>query len=153
MKNSDGTDRPDVAAVLAQAEAFCRAGSIRFTEPRRHVLEIIAGAGRPMGAYDILGALGRYLQNPKPPTAYRAIEFLEEHGFIHRIESLNAYVVCGTGHRHRGSQFLICDGCGMVVEAHLCELPADLAAKAAAEGFALTRWNAELHGTCARCAA
>jgi Fur family zinc uptake transcriptional regulator len=143
--------KQDIDRLVAGVEAFCAERGIRFTEPRRHVLQIIAGAKKPLGAYDVLEQLGRYMDDPKPPTAYRAIEFLAEQGFIHRIESLNAYVVCGTDHRHTGSQFLVCDSCGKVVEAHLCDLPADLASAANQEGFTLTRWNAELHGTCADC--
>jgi Fur family transcriptional regulator, zinc uptake regulator len=143
----------DIARLVKQVEAFCQKEGIRFTEPRRKVLEIIAGAKAPMGAYDVLEALGASLKNPKPPTAYRAIEFLSEYGFIHRIESLNAYVICDVDHRHTGSQFLICDSCGKVSEAHLCQLPADLEAQAQKQGFALSRWDAELHGTCGDCRA
>lgn len=137
--------------LLKQAEEFCKESGIRFTEPRRHVLQIIAASKTPLGAYDILERLGAYIENPKPPTAYRAIEFLSDHGFIHRIESLNAYVLCGTDHRHQGSQFLICDSCGKVVEAHVCEMPPSLQAQASREAFTVRRWNAELHGLCRAC--
>lgn len=144
-------NKADTAKLIKQVEDFCLKNGIRFTEPRRHVLEIIAGASKPIGAYDILAALGKFMDNPKPPTAYRAIEFLMEHDYIHRIESLNAYVICGTDHRHNGSQFLVCDSCGKVIEAHLCSVPADLAQQAKKAGFNLARWDAELHGTCADC--
>jgi len=146
-----GMNKSEIGKLTKSVEAFCAERGIRFTDPRRHVLEIIAASPKPMGAYNILEALGEYIDDPKPPTAYRAIEFLAEHDFIHRIESLNAYVICGTDHRHHGSQFLICDSCGKVVEAHLCQVPPDLVAKAKAEGFALTSWDAELHGLCAHC--
>ncbi len=143
--------KADIAKLIKQVEVFCKEQGIRFTEPRQHVLEIIAAASKPVGAYDILSELGKYIDNPKPPTAYRAIEFLSEHGFIHRIESLNAYVLCDTDHRHNGSQFLVCDDCGKVIEAHLCHLPNDLEERVSAEGFQLSRWDAELHGTCKDC--
>ncbi len=143
--------KADIAKLVKQTEALCRERGIRFTDSRQHVLEIIAASKKPMGAYDILEALGKYIDDPKPPTAYRAIEFLMEQGIIHRIESLNAYVLCGTDHRHAGSQFLICDKCGTVVEAHICHVPEDLARRATEEGFNLSRWDAELHGTCSDC--
>ena len=143
--------KSDIAKLVKQVEVFCKEKGIRFTDSRQHVLEIIAGASKPMGAYDILGELGRYIDNPKPPTAYRAIEFLMEHGFIHRIESLNAFVLCDMDHRHNGSQFLVCDSCGKVIEAHLCHLPSDLAQRVEAEGFQLAKWDAELHGICKDC--
>lgn len=144
-------NKADIAKLIKQVESYCATEGLRFTEPRRYVLEIIAASGKPLGAYDILAALGDKLDHPKPPTAYRAIEFLVEHDLIHRIESLNAYVLCGMDHRHQGSQFMVCNACGNVTEAHLCHLPDDLAEKTAAAGFQLTSWNAELHGICKNC--
>lgn len=143
--------KAEIARLVKQTESACREKGIRFTEPRQHVLEIIAGAKKPMGAYDILEALGNYMDNPKPPTAYRAIEFLQEQGIVHRIESLNAYMLCDMDHKHNGSQFMVCDSCGTVVEAHICHVPDDLARRAKEEGFTLARWDAELHGTCKDC--
>lgn len=144
-------NKAEIAKLVKDVAASCKENGERFTEPRQYVLEIIAAAKKPIGAYDILAALGAKIDNPKPPTAYRAIEFLEEQGLVHRIESLNAYVMCGTDHKHEGSQFMVCDKCGDVAEAHLCELPTDLANKTEAAGFQLTRWNAELHGVCKNC--
>ena len=123
----------------------------RISAPREYVLGIIASAKQPMTAYDVLDALGKKLDNPKPPTAYRALEFLMKHGFIHRIESLNAYIACAEDHQHRGSQFMICDGCGKVEEVHLCHIPDSLDKQAQAKGFTLNHWNAELHGRCRKC--
>ena len=143
--------KSDVARLIRDVDASCKEQGVRFTDPRKFVLEIVAASDKPMGAYDILEALGGYIDNPKPPTAYRAIEFLSEQGLIHRIESLNAYIACATDHRHRGSQFLICDSCGKVVEAHLCEVPEGLAEQAKKKGFTLSGWSAELHGHCADC--
>jgi len=137
--------------LIQQVAEFCEKNGLRFTEPRQYVLEIIAEATKPIGAYEVLDLLGRKLDNPKPPTAYRAIEFLSEHGFIHRIESLNAYVACHSDHRHQGSQFMICDDCGTVTETHLCHLPEPLLNKTIASGFHLSRWNVELHGLCGAC--
>lgn len=144
-------NKADIAKLSKRVAADCAAAGVRFTEPRQYVLEIIAAAKKPIGAYDILAALSEKIENPKPPTAYRALEFLQEQGLIHCIESLNAYVLCDIDHRHAGSQFMICDECGNVAEAHLCELPQDLAGKTNAAGFRLSSWNAELHGTCKDC--
>ena len=138
-------------ALIKQVADYCAKNGIRFTESRQFVLEIIADAKKPIGAYDILEQLGKKIDNPKPPTAYRAIEFLSEHGFIHRIESLNAYLTCHSDHLHQGSQFMICDDCGTVTETHLCHLPEALQNKTDAAGFHLSRWNVELHGSCNTC--
>ena len=137
--------------IIKKAKEFCDLGGFRFTDPRRHVLEILSQSQQAMTAYDILDVLGKYLDKPKPPTAYRAIEFWQDHGFIHRIESLNAYVACNAGHTHNGSQFMICDDCGDVTEAHLCHLPEGLKDKATHDHFNVSHWSVELHGQCSMC--
>jgi Fur family zinc uptake transcriptional regulator len=146
MKMTEGTKQ-----LIAEVEAWCAENGVRFTDQRRLVLTIIAQSKTPIGAYDILAEFGRHFPNPKPPTIYRAIEFLQGNGFIHKIESLNAFVTCHAGHAHRGSQFIVCDGCGQVEEIHLCHLPGELQAKLKTSKFALAYWNAELHGRCLRC--
>lgn len=138
-------------SLLAQVTTYCKENGIRFTEPRQYVLEIIADSQKPIVAYDILRELAKKLDNPKPPTAYRAIEFLSEHGFIHRIESLNAYIACHSDHRHQGSQFMVCDDCGTVIETHLCHLPDPLIQKTRDANFHMNKWNVELHGSCGKC--
>lgn len=146
-------NKTEIKKLVQSVEESCAASGDRFTAPRRHVLEIIAGTKNPIGAYDILAKLAQYMDNPKPPTAYRAIEFLQEKGIIHRIESLNAYIICHTDHKHTGSQFMICDTCGAVIETHLCHLPQSLDTRAQDAGFHLSHWNIEIHGTCKTCAA
>ena len=42
---------------------------------------------RPIKAYEILKELGKKIKNPKPPTAYRAIEFWCKFNFIHRLKA------------------------------------------------------------------
>lgn len=138
-------------SLVKEVEAYCREHGIRFTDQRRMVLEIIAGSKKPMGAYDILAQMGKEVDNPKPTTVYRAIDFLKEHAFIHKIESLNAFVPCHAGHSHEGSQFMVCDDCGKVEEVHLCHLPKDLQKRIDDTGFKLSRWNTEIHGTCQSC--
>ena len=137
--------------IIKQADDYCKTNGHRFTEPRQYVLQIVDRAKRPLTAYDILDHLGQYLDKPKPPTAYRAIEFWQEHGFIHRIESLNAYILCSAGHTHEGSQFMICDDCGNVTEAHICSIPPSLKDKAQLHKFSVKHWSVELHGLCENC--
>lgn len=144
-------NRTETNNILKKIGSYCEEKGIRFTEPRRLVLEVIAASEKPLGAYDILAQMGKHVSNPKPPTVYRAIEFLTEHQIIHRIESLNAYILCQSDHRHEGSQFMICDDCGSVSEAHICDLPTPLASKIKQKGFNLSRWDVELHGTCKDC--
>ena len=137
--------------LLKKATEYCEAHKYRLTQPRQHVLEIVARSKKPLKAYEILKLLGEISDNPKPPTVYRAIEFWQAHGFVHRIESLNAYRACEAGHQHKGSHFMICDDCGDVTEAHLCDLPQSLKDSVNNEAFKLARWSFEIHGTCSNC--
>lgn len=138
--------------ILQSYNKYCEEQSLRASKPREEVLRIIASAKKPQTAYEILDELGKVIKSPKPPTVYRALEALSEHGFIHRIESLNAYIACDENHRHDGSQFMICDDCGHVDEIHLCSIPESLQKQAAAKNFTTAYWNVELHGKCKACA-
>ena len=63
------------------------------------MLELLLEADGPLKAYDLIAAFGEGGEPAKPPTVYRALEFLERLGFAHRIESLNAYVALPAGRR------------------------------------------------------
>ena len=130
---------------------FCIKNNHRYTKPRESVLKIIASSNKPIKAYNVLKQLTKVLKNPKPPTAYRAIEFWVKHNFIHRIESLNAYYVCEAEHLHPGSQFLICNQCGEVTESHICEIPKIIKEKIEKNIFSAKSWNLEVKGICSKC--
>ena len=115
------------------------------------VLKIIISTKKPIKAYEILKKLGKTINNPKPPTAYRAIDFWHKHNFVHRIESLSAYKACDAGHFHKGSQFLICNDCGKVIESHICELPGSIKNSITKNTFKPTSWNFEINGVCSQC--
>ena len=80
--------------VLALAETQLAQGGQRLTPVRRRTLQILLEAHRAMGAYDVLERLAAEGFGHQPPVAYRALEFLEEHGLAHRIRRLNAFTAC-----------------------------------------------------------
>lgn len=105
-----------IADALADARAICLRQNARLTATRERVLELIWQSHRPLGAYDVLGMLAQDGHNAAPPTVYRALDFLQQHGLVHRIASLNAFIGCThAGTRHQG-MFLICYRCGNVLE-------------------------------------
>lgn len=138
--------------LLIEAEQFCIRNKERLSKPRLEVLKIIASSTKPLGAYEVLEALAEVINKPKPPTAYRAIEFWQKNRFIHKIESLGAYVVCKAEHPHTGAQFMICNTCQKVIEAHLCTLPDALSKHAKENNFRPSHWSFEVYGYCAKCA-
>lgn len=137
--------------LITQAQIICAEQKERLTQPRLEVLKIISQSHKPLGAYEILSRLEDVIDSPKPPTVYRAIDFWLEMGFIHRIESINAYVLCNSHHCHRGSQFTICDDCGTVMEVHLDEVIQFLQNRLSKDSFVPLRWNLEIHGQCNNC--
>jgi Fur family transcriptional regulator, zinc uptake regulator len=138
---------------LAHAEALCAERGVRLTEQRRRVLAILWEAGRPIGAYEILDAMREGPRSLAPPTVYRALDFLLEQGFVHKIESLHAFVGCAHPGRPHASQFLICDRCGVVTELEDEGVAQSLRSAAHETGFQAARRVVELIGVCATCSA
>lgn len=143
----------EVKQMIKELENLCKEKGMRYTLPRRLTLEVIAASPRPIGAYDVIDEIGKIADRPKPTTVYRAIDFLQQCGFIHRIESLNAFMACHAGHSHEGSQFIVCNECSKVVEIHLYRLPKDLKKIVDDADFKIAHWNTEIHGTCQECQA
>ena len=86
----------------------------------------------------------------QPPVVYRALEFLVENGFAHRIERLGAYVGCTHGGAEHAAAFVVCRVCRIVAETALPRSMRGLIAEAAASGFAVEQVVVEAEGLCAR---
>jgi Fur family zinc uptake transcriptional regulator len=145
-----GMNPGQIVRALDEAESRCVAGGERLTAPRRRVLELLLEAGEAVKAYDLIARYGPDGVAAKPPTVYRALEFLEKNGLAHRIASISAYVACSVGDRAHAAAFLICDCCGATVEV---TPPEGEALRRAAEtaGYALERTTIEGHGRCSAC--
>ena len=146
-----GLDSQALGRALSQAEASCAEAEERLTAPRRRVLELLLGADAPQKAYDLIAAFGLQGEAAKPPTVYRALEFLERMGFAHRIESLNAYVPCRISETPHEAAFLICECCGAAEEFEPDLRPQIAAAQAA--GYAVRAVMLEARGKCPACQA
>ena len=149
----------DASAFIDAVEAACRARGLRLTPVRARVLGLVADAGKPVKAYDLLeqirvanSADGEGAGAAAPPTVYRALDFLLANGFIHKLESVNAFVAC---HHPSTAQhsvpFLICDRCHSAVELEDRQVVAALDERARALGFVPQAQTLEVHGLCARC--
>lgn len=149
----------DAAGFVAAVEHACAERGLRLTPIRARVLSLVAGQGRPIKAYDLLellkaGEAGDAVGASAPPTVYRALDFLLANGFIHKLESVNAFVAC---HHPSTAQhsvpFLICDRCHAAVELEDAQVVAALDERARALGFVPQAQTLEVHGLCARCSA
>jgi Fur family zinc uptake transcriptional regulator len=146
----DNDHQSCIAEALARAEQLCRRRKERFTAIRRRVLELVWQQHKPVGAYEILEAL-RQESRTAPQTVYRALDFLQQMGLVHRIASLKAFVGCAhPGEPHDG-QFLICESCQSLAELDMPAITTAIEQSAAAAGFKTTRHTVEILGFCPNC--
>ena len=140
-----------ISEAVTRAEQHCRRAGVRLTAQRKRVLEIIWTRHAPIGAYAILEQLATEGSKPAPMTVYRALDFLQAQGLVHRVAGLNAFVGCShPGSEHDG-QFLICSECGSIAEISDQALNRALRDCVAAAGFQLTHARIEMEGICHHC--
>src|SRR5260370_9737102 len=141
----------DIEAALATAEAVCLQKKARLTPFRRAVLKQLLAAGKPLGAYELLQRLGPGKAAAKlaPPMVYRSLDFLLEHGLIHKLETARTYVACMHPEHPHAAQFLICRRCGTVVETGDTQLAGAAEALGQRAGVVLQQQAVELTGVCA----
>jgi Fur family transcriptional regulator, zinc uptake regulator len=138
-------------SAINKAIELCANRGVRLTPLRRRVLELVWKTHEPVKAYDILEILQSEQKGAAPPTVYRALEFLQQQGFVHKLESLNTYIGCGEpGHNHT-SQFLICHKCGVVAEMDDREIGELISHKASDMGFTPKQLTIEIKGLCNAC--
>jgi len=136
---------------LAGARAYCAKHGLRLTPVRARVLDILLEAHKALGAYDILGRLEADGLGGQPPVVYRALDFLVEHGFAHRLERLNAFTACALPHEGHEPMFLICRDCGQVAETPLAALADEIGRAAKRLGFNAESRVVEVTGQCPCC--
>lgn len=140
-------------AAIADAKQICKARSVRLTPVRERVLDLLWQAHQPVRAYDILEILAAEGFGSQPPVVYRALYFLIEQGFVHKIERLNAYLACDCPGDDHGAKFLICTGCHRVAEFDDGAIAKALRKVAEGSGFEIGRATLEVEGLCPDCAA
>lgn len=143
--------------MLARATRLCAERGARLTEMRRRVLEALADSHAPAGAYEVIERVTQEgARAPAPITVYRALDFLVEQGFVHRIESRNAFVACSRDHGGGPSApvvFLICETCSAVGEASTEAFGKALTTLARGSDFSPKAPVIEISGECGHCRA
>lgn len=140
-----------ITTALEHAQQVCKNNGQRLTKIRELVLKLIWQSHKPLGAYDLLPALAKAGFNSAPPTVYRALDFLQEQGLVHRLASLNSFIGCThPGQQHHG-YFLICSLCGNTAEMESQELQSSILHCANAAGFSVEQEQVEILGRCPNC--
>ena len=140
-----------VKKLLLDAEELCGQQKKRFTNQRKEVLRIIATSEKALGAYDILEQMNLEGKRQAPVTAYRALDFLLEMNFVHRLNSLNAFVACISSHKDHTAQFLICHYCKYVGELNNQKISDQIEKNAIEAGFEVNHQQIEIIGKCNKC--
>jgi Fur family transcriptional regulator, zinc uptake regulator len=143
--------RTCIDTALRNAERLCLVRGVRFTPLRRLVLELIWKSHEAVKAYDLLEQLKSFDGSAKPTTIYRALDFLRDQGFVHRIESLNAFIGCSDVDHEHELFLLICDRCNRVWERPAIGVMEAIAGEITAAGFLPRHKALEVHGLCGDC--
>jgi Fur family transcriptional regulator, zinc uptake regulator len=128
--------------------AECRHPS-GLTRNESLVWDVLNESVDPLKAYEILDLLkARGVRAPM--TVYRALEGLEEKGYIHKLEGLNSFVLC----KHEGPHvqvFLVCETCASATEVEIEGVEAALRPVIRRAAFQLKTARLEARGICADC--
>ncbi|GAB2942970.1 transcriptional repressor [Aquaspirillum soli] len=145
----------DAELYLQRAASHCTAQGSRLTPLRRKILQLALAQSGLIKAYQLLHCLQaeRGLDNGvvAPPTIYRALDFLVAHGFLHRVDALNAYVVCPHFACEHDGIMLVCDHCGQVQEVDAAQSLSSLWQHCQQHGFQPHQRDLVLTGTCQQC--
>jgi Fur family zinc uptake transcriptional regulator len=142
-----------VSKALGIAEQMCVVRGVQLTPIRHQVLELIWSSHKAVKAYELLDRIKPQMDNVKPATIYRALDFLIEQGLIHRVESLNAFVGCNSSDHQHEQLLLICKHCNEVEERPATEVMQALSEEFDRAGFVVHSKAIEVHGICVKCLA
>ncbi len=125
----------------------------RYTAVRRAVVDVLAGAGRPVTMAEILDARPSLAQS----SVYRTLALLEEAGVVNRLPGPSGFArhelaEALTEHHHH----LVCVRCGGVEDVPASSRVERTVARAVEEAAAETGFRSHGHrldllGICARC--
>lgn len=137
-------------SALDAVRARCERENLRLTPMREKVLKILLREHRAIGAYDLLRMVAAPGKPPQPPIIYRALSFLTENGFAHRIECLGAYIACQNPGAAHHANFLICRKCDKIAE-EVENLRGEDAPVPPGGDFRIDRRISEAEGVCPAC--
>ncbi|MGR2661536.1 MULTISPECIES: Fur family transcriptional regulator [Chromobacterium] len=143
----------DHQAYLAAAERHCERRGSKLTALRRQVLELVLRYSGVVKAYQVLADLQQERGAAAPPTVYRALDFLVEHGLLHKVDALNGFIVCDHFECQHEGLILVCGDCGQVQEIDAAPALSALRLAAQAAAFSLCPQNLVLTGRCQSCSA
>jgi Fur family transcriptional regulator, zinc uptake regulator len=118
---------------------------------RQRVLDVLTSDAKPLSAYEIVDRLGVW-KKVQAVQVYRALDFLQAAGCVHRLASRASYFACDHSH-HAGEAvvFMVCSACGSVAEAPSQTIARELEGVVQAAGFKPATPILEVEGQCPDC--
>ena len=136
---------------IQEAEQYCKENGLNFTPVRRKVLEILLHKNTAIGAYEILDLLREAGFKNQPPVAYRALDFLVQNGFAHKIAQLNSFIGCTHPGKDHSPAFMICRNSDSVSEEEALTRNFSVSQIASKAGFTVEKAVIEARGLCHSC--
>lgn len=138
---------------MNELQDYCLQHHIKLTPLRTQVLDILAQQAQPLTAYAVLEKLKANKPNAQVMSVYRVLDFLLEKGLVHRIENLNAFIICCHLSERHLSQWLICQDCGKTEEIASTNFAQAIETLEKQAGFRVSTPTIELLGQCRSCLA
>jgi len=124
----------------------------RITRLRHDILAILRSKNAPVKAYDLIERMREQGRRVTPTTMYRTLEFLQQNGFIHRVNFLNAYLPCTGVHKsHAALLLFVCSQCGQTREIEDTILYESMRVRLDELGIPLEDGRVEIQAACFSC--
>jgi len=138
---------PNISEMLDHAEQLITLKGGRFTAIRKHIYQLLLKSSHPLGAYEIIDQING-VGAQKPPTVYRALTWLIEHGLVAKIAYNSRYTAIPIGVEADDLAFVICRECGDTDTLEAPGLSKSLHQTAKDRGFEETQMVMEIIGLC-----
>jgi Fur family zinc uptake transcriptional regulator len=142
----------DANALIGKVQKLSKKRGERMTDVRRDVLGALSKMKKPKGAYQILAELNqKRVRKLSAMSLYRTLDFLIDLGVVIKLDSQNAYQLCGEHDGDHSHLLMICDACGDMHEINDSAMSRQLQTLARKHGHTLKHHVIELHGACKSC--
>ena len=146
----------DTEDMLKIVSGICEKQGSRLTETRQHVLEVLFKLDIPVSAYELTEQYNLHIDSPiMAMSVYRILDFLESIRLVHRLHSINKYIIChhvGGICKHHPPHFLICKSCHRTQEFEIAtELVTAFYMQVENAGFLSVGSQIELNSLCENC--
>lgn len=148
MNNHATIDNRNLDKHLKYAEQIASSRNARLTPIRRHIYKCFIRSNTPLGAYEILEMLDG-VGSSKPPTVYRALDWLIEVGLARKIESVAKYIAQTSSEQAGELALLLCETCGHAEHFDAGPTLKSIGAFAKSRGFERNQIVIEIIGHCA----